>query len=161
MRLLTSILMLSPISAAAATIVDGPLMMAPVPSVDFTAIAVAGVGALVTVAGTLAVAFINARMKDSTSAAALSNAVNNSLGAVKQAVDAQILSHPLQVSLPGVSPAVAAGVAYVLEQAGPEAARFGVTPAAIVEKIEAKIGLAKLATPLPSAAPPVPAKVTP
>lgn len=146
-----------PVASAQMMIGDGPISgAATAVPIDFTAIAVAVVGGLITVIGSVGVAFINARMKDAQSAQALSNALTNSLGAVKQAVDANLSAHPLQATIPGVTPAVAAGVQYVLNNAGDEAERFGITPAGIANKIDAKLGLAKLA---PVAAPTPPIEV--
>lgn len=108
---------------------------------DYTALAVSVIGGLFTVIGTVGVALINSRMKDKQAAATLDNALTNSLGAVQNAVDAQIKSHPLQISVPGISPQMASGVQYVMDHAGDEAARLGVTPAAIADKITARIGL--------------------
>lgn len=123
---------------------DGAVgVMADSTSVDFTSIAVATIGALFTVIGSVAVALINARMKDKTSAQALDNAVTNGLGAIQQAADAHLATHPAQTEVPGINAAMAAGLQYVLDHAGDEAKRFGITPAAIVDKLNARLGLVK------------------
>lgn len=123
---------------------DGAVgVMADSTSVDFTSIAVATIGALFTVIGSVAVALINARMKDKTSAQALDNAVTNGLGAIQQAADAHLAIHPAQKEVPGINAPMAAGLQYVLDHAGDEAKRFGITPTAIVDKLNARLGLVK------------------
>ena len=117
---------------------------APAATFDYTALAVSVIGGMFTVIGTVGVALINSRMKDKQAATVLDNALTNSLGAVQNAVDNGLAAHKLQVTIPGVSPTVAAGVQYVLDHAGDEAARLGVSPAAVADKIEARIGLAAI-----------------
>lgn len=117
--------------------------------IDFTSLAISVVGGLITIVGTVFVTWLQAHMKDQTAAATIGNAVTNALGAVKQAADAGLVSHPLQAKIPGITPAAAAGVQYVLDNAGPELARFtDITPATIASKIDAKIGLTKVASPV-------------
>lgn len=123
------------------------------PPTDFTPIVVAIVGGVFSVIGIVATAMINSHMKDAQAAATLNAAIGNSLGAVQNALDAGLKSHPLQAAIPGISPAMAAGVQYGLDHAGDEAERLGVSPAAIADKIDARLGLAKIATNLAAAAP--------
>jgi type II secretory pathway pseudopilin PulG len=114
--------------------------------IDFTQVVIAIVGGILSIAGSVFLAWLSSHMKDQAAAATIGSAVNNALGAVQQAVDAGITTHPLQATIPGITPAAAAGVQYVLDNAGPELSRFAdVTPSSIAEKIDAKIGLAKLA----------------
>lgn len=114
--------------------------------IDFTQIVEAAASGIISIATAVFLAWLQSHMKDKAAAATISNAVVNAEGAAKQALDAGLTSHPLQVSLPiGTSPAVAAGVAYVLGQAGPELTRLGITPDAVAAKIDAKIGLGKIA----------------
>lgn len=124
---------------------------------DLTPVVVAIVGGVFSVIGIVATALINSHMKDAQAATALNAAIGNSLGAVQNAIDAGIRSHPLQATIPGITPALAAGVQYGLDHAGEEAARLGVTPADIADKINARLGLVKIAsspvrvtTPMPS-----------
>jgi hypothetical protein len=113
--------------------------------IDFTQIVIAIVGGILSVVGTVFLAWLQSHMKDQAAAATIGNAVNNAIGAVQQAADAGIKSHPLQAQIPGITPAAAAGVQYVLDNAGPELQRFAdVTPATIAAKIDAKIGLTKI-----------------
>jgi hypothetical protein len=127
--------------------------------IDWTPIVVAVVGGLFSVIGIVATALISSRMKNQQAATTLSNAVTNSLGAVQNAIDVGLTTHPLQTTLPaGTSPEVAAGVQYILNQAGPEMATLGVTPDLLAGKVEAQIGLSRAAAPAVAAMAPVPAK---
>jgi H+/gluconate symporter-like permease len=112
--------------------------------VDLSTITTAIVGGAVSIVVAVATAFINSRMKDKQAAQTLDNALTNSLGVVQNTLDSSLKAHPLQVTLPGATPAVAAGVQYVLDHAGDEAKRFGVTPGAIEDKINARLGVAKM-----------------
>ena len=115
---------------------------------------------------------INARIKDAQAAATLGTAVKNSLGAMQLATEGVVTNlHPTIVLpiIPGAPPQLASGVQYVLDHAGPEAARFGITSAAIADKINAQIGLTNIeanlavaVSPLkPIGAAPVPAAIVP
>ena len=79
---------------------------------------------LLTVIVALFLAWLKSHLADRAAAATIGNAVQNSVGSFEQAVAAGLASHPLQATLPGISPAAAAGVQYVLNNAGPELARF-------------------------------------
>jgi hypothetical protein len=109
---------------------------------DFTPVVVAIVGGVFSVIGIIATTLINSKLKNANDAATLDRALTNSLGAVKIAVDAGLQQHPLQATV-STTPEVAAGIQYVLNNAGDEAARLGVTPAALASKIETRIGLQK------------------
>ena len=86
-------------------------------------------------------ALINTRMKDAQAAATLGNAVKNALGAMQQASSGAIeAAHP-DVKLPGVTPAMAAGIQYVLDHAAEEALHFGISQKATAGKITAQLGL--------------------
>jgi hypothetical protein len=132
-------------------------------TIDWTPIVLAIVSGVFSVIGIVATTLINSRMKSQQAATSLGNAVKNSLGAVQNAIDDGLTTHPLLTTLPaGTSPQVAAGVQYILNQAGPEMATLGVTPDQVAGKVEAQIGLSRAADPaVPSipAAPPPP--VTP
>jgi hypothetical protein len=120
-------------------------------TIDLTGLATTIVGGFLSILATVFLAWLQSHMKDQAAAATIGSAVKNALGAVKQAADAGLIAHPLQVQLPaGTSPAVAAGVSYVLTQAGPEATRLGITPDAIAGKVEAQLGLAKIAAAAPT-----------
>lgn len=117
--------------------------------INLTALAVAVVGGIFSVIGTVLTVQINARMKDKQAAEVLNNAVKNSLGAMQQATVTTIEAAQPTVTVPGVSGTMAVGVQYVANHAGDEAARLGITPAAIADKINAQIGLTKIAAAAP------------
>lgn len=114
--------------------------------VDLTPVIVAVVGGVFTVATTVigawVTAFITSRMKDRDAAVAVSNAVKNALGKIQQAaqpvVEAEAARLDPKLRVPEY---LAPGVQYVLDHAGEEAARFGMTPQAIADKIVAQLGL--------------------
>jgi hypothetical protein len=114
-------------------------------TIDLTGIATTLIAGVFSVLAVVIPMLINARMKDTAAAAALSSAVKNSLGALEQASAGAVVSAKPVVTIPGVSAALAPGVQYVLDHAGDEAARFGLTPEAIADKVSAQIGLAKIA----------------
>ena len=114
-------------------------------SIDLTQIILALIGGSVTILGGVLVALINSRMKDAAAATVLSNAVTNALGAMRQAADGSVRALAPKVYVPGLSPDIAVGVNYMLNHAGEEAARFGITPEKLAEKINARIGVEKIA----------------
>jgi hypothetical protein len=125
-------------------------------TVDFTQVVLAIVGALFTGATGLFSLWLQSHIKDQAAAATIGTAVKNSLGAAQNAIDAGLQYHPLQASLPtGTSPAVAAGVKYILDQAGPELTRLGtISNEALAAKVAAQMGLAKVpATPTTAVTP--------
>jgi hypothetical protein len=113
-------------------------------SIDLTGIAVAITGGVFSTVIAVLPIWLASHMKDKAAATALSAAVQNSLGALQQAATSAITK--ARPSIPGVPASLAPGVQYVLDHAGDEAARFGLTPVAIAQKIEARIGLANIAT---------------
>lgn len=117
--------------------------------IDWTPILVALVGGILSTIGIVATALINSRMRNSADALALSNAVKNSLGAIQTATDDAIVKAAPHTAIPGVTPQTAVGIQYVLDHAGTEAARLGVTPEAIASKVEAQIGLQQIAAAMP------------
>ena len=131
--------------------------------VDLTGIACALIAGVFSILSIVLPMMINARIKDAQAADTLGTAVKNSLGALQQASIAAAKGiKPIAVSLPsGVPPELATGVQYVLDHAGPEAARFGITPEAIASKISAQIGLVSIAQSAPAAAATLPATVVP
>lgn len=125
---------------------------------DLTGIAVAIATGIFGVLGIVLPLLINARIKDSQAAATLGAAVKNSLGAMQVATEGVLTNlHPTVALpvIPGAPPQLASGVQYVLDHAGPEAARFGITPAAIADKINAQIGLTNIAANIAVAATPL------
>src|SRR4051812_22108207 len=118
--------------------------------VDLTAVTTAIVEGIFGVVMIIIPIMIQSHMKDKQAAVVLSNAVVNSLGAIKQAA----LEGKQPPIIPGVPPQVAEGVRYVMDHAREEAGRSNQTPAMIADKISAKQGLQALATDVAAAAPP-------
>jgi hypothetical protein len=114
-------------------------------TLDLTGIIVASIGGVLSLVGIVATALINSRVKDKQAAAVLEAAVKNSLGALQQASEQAIPALGPNLTIPGVPATLQPGVQYVLDHAGPEAERFGITPPAIAAKIDAQIGLTKIA----------------
>lgn len=113
-------------------------------NVDLTGIAVAIVSGVFSLLGLFITTEITARAKDKQAATILDSAVQNALGAIQQATTSAVKDIHPQAQLPGVPAELSAGVQYVLDHAGDEAARFGLTPQLIAEKISAQIGLRSL-----------------
>ena len=138
--------------------------VAPPQPVNFTAVAVSVVGTVFTVLGAIATAYINARMKDTKDAATMRAVVDNALGAMQQATVQGIQILNPQANIPGISPVLAVGLQYALDHAGTEFNRAGITPAAVADKIKARMGLANIATNLAVASnstPVVPSPISP
>lgn len=115
-------------------------------TIDLTGLAVSVIAASSTILSVVLPMVINSRVKDAQAAATLSAAVKNSLGAIQQQSVAVARGlRPAVLVPPGVPPDLAAGVQYVVDHAGEEAARFGITPVGIASKISAQIGLAIVA----------------
>jgi hypothetical protein len=114
--------------------------------IDLTGVATSCIAGFFGVLSVLLPAVVNARMKDTAAAAALGEAVRNSLGAMQQAgtVAAQTLAP--HVSIPGVPDRLAPAVQYVIANAGDEADRLGITPEGIAGKVLAQVGLAEIKT---------------
>lgn len=111
------------------------------PAIDFTAIILALIGGAFTIVGAIATAVINSRMKDDSSKETIRAAVQNALGAMEMATKGLVKDIKPEVQLLGVTPKMQTGVQYVLDHAGDELARFGITPAAVADKLVAQIGL--------------------
>lgn len=116
-------------------------------TLDLTAILVAMIGAGMPIVGAIAISIINARMKDKQAADVIANAVKNSIGILVESAQGQVTRAHLSVHIPNVPEVLQAPVQYVLDHAGPEMARHGITAEAIAEKVIAQIGLAKIADP--------------
>ena len=119
--------------------IDAPVVF------DLTGLAVSVVGGIFSVLGIVLTAVINSRMKDTQAAATLGAAVKNALGVMQEVSTGAIVALHPSVGLPGVTPEMGTGIQYVMDHAGAEAARFGITQEAIAEKIQAQLGLQSLA----------------
>ena len=107
--------------------------------------------------------WITSFLKDKQAASVLSTAVTNALGAMRQASEAGVRTLAPKVYVPGLSPEMTVGVNYVLDHAGDELKRFGITPEAVASKLNAKLGLQKIAAEggaVPIVPPPVPVTST-
>jgi hypothetical protein len=126
-------------------------------TIDLTPIFIALIS---TVGSVVAIAFpiwLASHMKDKEAAAAIATALNNGLGAMQQAGQQMITTIHPKVTLPGVSPILAAGIGYVLDQVPAELARFpAMTQQIIAEKLKARVGLANIQTNQAIAASPEP-----
>jgi len=115
-------------------------------TVDLTGIACSIIAGVFSVLAIVLPLLISSRIKDAQAASTLSAAVRNSLGAMQQAgTEAARELHP-HITIPGVPDSLRAPTQYVLDHAGTEAARFGITPLAIADKVLAQAGLAEIAT---------------
>jgi hypothetical protein len=124
--------------------------------VDLTGIACSVIAGAFSLLSVLLPLLINARIKDKQAADALCTAVRNSLGAMQQsATMAAHILHP-EASISGIPVTLQPAVAYVLEHAGAEADRLGVTPERIASKVQAQIGLQEIKTNVAVASSPVP-----
>jgi hypothetical protein len=133
-------------------------------TLDLTGVLVAIVGGFFSIATLIVGDWINTRMKDAAARTTLQTAVQNSLGAIQQAATLAITTGQPQITIPGIPPNLAVGVQYVLDHAGDEVTRLGVTPELISSKISAQVGLGAIATNLAiaaSAAPLIPAPLGP
>lgn len=133
-------------------------------TIDLTGIAVAATGGFFSILGIVVSAWLMSKMNDKKAAVTLAQAVSNSLGAIQTATTSQIQAMHPEMKIPGVPESLRPGVQYVLDHAGDEASRLGITPVAIAQKIDAKIGLANISTNLAVAgnnSPVVPAPLAP
>ena len=129
---------------------------------DLTGIAVSLIAGLFAVLGPVLLAIIQSKVKNQQMRDLLATTVQNSLGKIQQATEAQILS--AAVLHPKLSPRLAVGAQYVADHAAEAIDHVGVTPEAVADKIEAQIGLAHIATNLAvsgSATPAVPGPLDP
>lgn len=120
-------------------------------SVDLTQVLIVIIGGVFTIVTTVLGAWltyiVNKNIQDKQAALAVSNAVKNALGKIQQAGQAAAEGeiqqlHP-HLNVPDY---LAPGVQYVLDHAGTEAARFGLTPEGIADKIVAQLGLKNMET---------------
>jgi hypothetical protein len=125
-------------------------------TIDLTGISTAVIAGVFSILAVVVPLFIQSHMKDKQAAAALATAIQNSLGAIQQAAQTEVTTISPTVSIPGVPANIAVGVQYVLDHAGEEAARFGISATDLAEKISAQIGLANIKTNIATAASPAP-----
>jgi hypothetical protein len=129
---------------------------APEQTVTLTGIANTVIAGIFGILTPIALFWLQSHMKDQAAAATLGAAIKNSLGTMQQAATSAVSVYAPSVTIKGVSPEMASGIQYVLDNAGTEAARLGITQESIAQKISAQIGLANIATNLATAASPAP-----
>ena len=112
--------------------------------VDLTGCAAAVIAGVFSILAIVVPKWLANHMKDQQAAAVLGAAVKNSLGAMQQASTAVVRDLHPHATIPGVPDALQPAVTYVLDQAGDEANRLGITPIAIASKIAAQAGLANI-----------------
>jgi hypothetical protein len=137
------------VPSATITVVPAPPLPTPPPTVplDLTNVALSLITGIFGILGIILPIVINARIKDKQAAATLAAAVANSLGAGEQALKGEVIAVGPKIALPaGVPASLLPNIQYVMDHAGDEAARFGITPVAIASKISAQLGLAARAT---------------
>lgn len=128
-------------------------------TVDLTGIATTAIGGLFAVLGPVLLYIIQAKIKNKQMADLLASTVQNSLGKIQQATEAQVAN--AAILHPSLPPAIAVGAQYVADHAPEALAHFGITPAAVADKIEAQIGLSNIATNLAVSASPSPVVAKP
>lgn len=131
------------------------------PSIDLTAIILGVIGGVFAVIKIVAESFAASRIKDAAARAVVDKALDNSLGAIQQAAQLGVITAKPHLNVPGVPEGLQAGVQYVLDHAGDEAARLSIDPQAIADKINARLGLANIATNLAVSASAAPVVVKP
>jgi hypothetical protein len=122
------------------------------PAIDLAPLVQALADLLIPVIGAVATFLINAQVKNRQLAEMLSNAVQNSLGVVQQRTSAAIKGADLTVTVDNTD--IQAGVRYVLQNAEEAVRHFKIPTERIAQKIEAKLGLASIATNLATTASP-------
>lgn len=152
MKLLLTAAVLMPSVAMAQAVV--PVVVAPA-TIDLTGVAVSIIAGIFGVLGVVIPFWLQGHIKDQDAAVTLNNAVKNSLGAIQQAATTAVETLKPSVPIPGVAASLTPGVQYVLDHAGDEMKRLNITPAAVADKIDAQIGLAKIAASGSSPAVPV------
>jgi hypothetical protein len=115
-------------------------------TVDLTGISCAVIAGVFSVLSVVLPLWISAHIKDQAAAATVATAIRNSLGALQQASTAAAQSIVPALPIKGVPPAMVPGVQYVLDHAGDEVARLGITSGALASKISAQVGLANIQT---------------
>lgn len=125
-------------------------------SIDLTAIVLAVIGGIFAVIKIVAESFDASRIKDAAARDVVNRVLDNALGAMQQAAEAGVTAIHPKVTIPGISPQMASGIGYALDQAGPELERLGITQDAIADKIKARLGLQNIATNLAVSASPSP-----
>lgn len=119
--------------------------------IDFTQVLIAIVTSALSIIGAVLAAavpiLINKYVQDRNAARVIETAVQNSLGKLQQA-GIDLATHEIQNYRPSmpVPASLQPGLQYVIDHAGPELSRLGVTPQSIADKIVSRIGLENIKT---------------
>jgi hypothetical protein len=116
----------------------------PAATLDLTGIATAVIAGLSAILAVVIPLIMTKYMGNTAASVALKDSIANSVGAIQQAADNAIVTAKPVVTIPGVPLSLVPGVQFVLDHAGAEAARFGITPPMLADRISAQLGLAKL-----------------
>lgn len=112
--------------------------------VKWTPIINAVINTLFPLVAMVATYLINDKIKNQQLAQQLSNAIQNGLGIAQQSLSTTVQAANLTTTVQ--NPGIAKGVQYVLDNAAEAISRFKIPPERIAQKIEAKLGLAEIAT---------------
>jgi len=115
-------------------------------TVDLTGVACSIIAGVFSILAVVLPMLISSYVKDGRAASTLAAAVKNSLGAIQQASTEAALTMRPHGKIPGVPDSLTPGVQYVLDHAGTEAERLGITPEAVASKVAAQVGLSQIAT---------------
>jgi hypothetical protein len=112
-------------------------------TIDFTQLLIQIVSGVFGLLGIYLTYFVTSHIKDQKAAATISEQLTNSLGAIQHATQTGIATLDPRITVP-VSPQMGAGVQHMLDTAGDEMSRLGITQAGIVSQINARLGLANI-----------------
>lgn len=124
--------------------------------IDFTPIINCAMGIISTLILAVFSAWLAKHMSDKQAAAAVENALKNGLGAMQQAVQSGLSTHPLQVQMPHVSAPMAAGVQYVINQVPGELKQLSISKDQVADKLDARLGNRNIDTNVATASSPAP-----
>lgn len=123
-------------------------------AIDFTPIINSAMAVIATLILGAFAAWQSKHQKNAAEAATAQTALQNALGAMQQAVQKGLTAHPLQVNLPGISPALGAGIQYAIDQGGPAIGKLSLEE--VADKLNARLGVKNIQTNLATAASPAP-----
>jgi hypothetical protein len=146
MRILRLALVLGAMLPIHAALAQAPVVFQTPPQLDLTGIATSVIAGIFGLLAVVVPLMIQSHLKDQAAAATLSAAAKNSLGAIQQAATSGIAVLAPKVNLPaGTPPGIVVGVQYMLDHAGDEAKRMGITQEMLASKVSAQLGLAQIA----------------
>ena len=149
-----ALLVLGAAASAGTAFSQAPDPSVTAPGINFDGVLTALLDQLWALIGVVATYLINRNVKNQQMATMLSNAVQNGLGIIQQRTASAIKSGKHDASTG--SPDIDAGVRYVLNNAEEAIRHFKVPQERIAQKLEAKLGLAEIATNLATTASPAP-----